>query len=239
MKEMKSPLVFDDVDVPPFVGFPKEAIKFLRRLKKNNTREWFGTHKDEFEDFVKTPMDALVTSLEPGFESFAPDFDLNPKKAIFRIYRDVRFSKDKSPYKTHIAAHFVVAGGPKGLEGSGYYLHIEPGEVFLGGGIYIPSGDQIKKIRRAIADNPKEFLGIIKNKGFRKQFGDLPGEKLRRVPAGYAPDDPMADYLKLKQFFVGSQFEDSVCEDEQFIQLCLRIFKTASPLVEFLNDALR
>ncbi|MCX6137586.1 MAG: DUF2461 domain-containing protein [Ignavibacteriales bacterium] len=236
---MQIPPVFNETDIPPFIGFPKEALQFLRRLKKNNNREWFGAHKDEFEDLVKAPMEALVTSLQPGFDTFAPDFDLNPKKAIFRIYRDVRFSKDKSPYKTHIAAHFVVAGRPKGLEGSGYYLHIEPGEVFLGGGIYIPDGDQLKKIRRALAARPKEFLEVLRNKMFRKAFGELQGEKLQRVPAGYTPDNPMVEYLKLKQFFVGSQFKDSVCQDEDFLQLCLRTFATASPLIEFLNDALR
>ena len=222
---------------PPFAGFPREALRFFRRLKKNNNREWFLAHKGEFDDFVKAPMQALVSALQPGFQSFAPEFDLDPAKSIFRIYRDVRFSKDKSPYKTHIAAHFVIPGNKKGVEGSGYYLQIAPSEVFLGGGIYIPDGDQLKSIRHAVSTRGEEFLQIIKNGTFRKQFGALEGNRLQRVPMGYRADDPLAEFLKLKQFFVGLQFKDDDCEDEQFVNLCLKVCKTAAPFVDFLNDA--
>jgi uncharacterized protein (TIGR02453 family) len=222
---------------PSFAGFPVQALRFLRRLKKNNNREWFLAHKGEFEDYVKAPMQALVSALQPGFQSFAPEFDLDPAKSIFRIYRDIRFSKDKSPYKTHIAAHFVIPGNKKGVEGSGYYLQIAPGDVFLGGGIYIPDGDQLKNIRRSISAKHGKFLQIIKNNAFRRQFGELEGNKLQRVPAGYSPDDPLADFLKLKQFFVGIQFKDEECEDERFVNRCLKVCKTAAPFVDFLNAA--
>lgn len=224
-------------DHPPFSGFPPEALRFFRRLKKNNNREWFLVHKGEFEDFVKTPMQALVSALQPGFQSFAPEFDLNPAKAIFRIHRDVRFSKDKSPYKTNIAAHFVIPGNKKGVEGSGYYLQIAPGDVFLGGGIYIPDSDQLKNIRRALSTRRKEFLRIINNTAFRNQFGTLEGNRLQRIPTGYRADDPLAEFLKLKQFFVGVQFKDDECEDERFINRCLKVCKIAAPFVDFLNDA--
>src|SRR3990172_12590450 len=137
---------------PPFQGYPREGIDFLRRLKRNNNRNWFEKHKAEYESDVKLPMQSLIASLQPYFESFAPQFDINPKRSLFRIYRDIRFSKDKTPYKTHVAAHFVLRGKPKGIEGSGFYLHIEPGEVFLGAGLYMPGSDQLKAIRKAIVE---------------------------------------------------------------------------------------
>ncbi|MGB2870076.1 MAG: TIGR02453 family protein, partial [Bacteroidota bacterium] len=102
-----------DIDVyPPFEGFPKEGIAFFKKLKRNNSREWFEKHKGEYEEQVKLPMQCLVAALRPHFARFAPEYELNPKRAIFRIYRDVRFSKDKTPYKTHVAAHFVLRGKP-------------------------------------------------------------------------------------------------------------------------------
>jgi uncharacterized protein (TIGR02453 family) len=230
--------MFDILDYPPFTGFPKEGLRFFQQLKKNNNREWFTRHKADYERFVKVPMQSLVASLQPEFDAFAPEFDLNPKHAIFRIYRDVRFSKDKSPYKTHSAAHFVIPGKPKGLEGSGYYLHIEPGEVFIGAGIYIPSSDQLKRIRKGIVEKSSAFLSIIDNKPFRKRFGPLKGEVLRRIPKGFDPDHPMGKYLKLKQFFVGSTFDDSVCGNERFVKLCLQTYRATAPFVDFLNETL-
>src|SRR3972149_10768324 len=139
---------FDSIqEFPPFNGFPKEGIAFLRRLKRNNNRLWFEKHKAGYQEFVKLPIQSLVASLGPHFERFAPQYDLNPMRSLFRIYRDTRFSPDKTPYKTHVAAHFVLRGEPKGFLGSGYYLHIEPGECFVGAGIYMPDGEMLKSIR--------------------------------------------------------------------------------------------
>src|SRR4030065_223003 len=112
-----------DLDLyPPFEGFPQEGIKFFKELERNNNREWFEKHKDDFESYAKIPMQSYITALQTYFTRFAHEFDLNPKRSIFRIYRDIRFSHDKTPYKTHIAAHFVLRGKPKGFVGSGYYL---------------------------------------------------------------------------------------------------------------------
>jgi uncharacterized protein (TIGR02453 family) len=225
--------------LPPFIGFPKEGLYFMRRLKRNNNRFWFEKHKDEYESFIKLPMQSLIVSLQPEFEKFAPEFDLHPKRSLFRIYRDIRFSKDRTPYKTHAAAHFVVRGKPKGLEGSGYYLHIEPGEVFLGAGIYIPDNDQLKKIRKALDIKAIEFLRIIKKTRFKKLFGLPDGNKLQRVPQGYPADHPMAEWLKLKQFFVGVEYDDKICRTSDFISTVSIVFQTATPLVRFLNNALQ
>jgi uncharacterized protein (TIGR02453 family) len=228
-----------DLDMyPPFDGFPADGIRFLKRLKRNNSRPWFEEHKGEYESFVKLPMQSLIAALKPHFEKFAPEFDINPKRSLFRVYRDVRFSRDKTPYKTHVAAHFVLRGKPKGIEGSGYYLHIEPGEVFIGGGIYMPDGDQIKRIRRAIADQPDRFLSIIRDRRFRKRFGELEGDKLKRVPPGYDPDHPLAEWLKLKQFFVGADWPESACYKRSFVDEVARAFEETAPLVRFLNEAM-
>jgi uncharacterized protein (TIGR02453 family) len=227
-----------DLEVfPPFVGFPREGIDFMKRLKRNNNRPWFEKHKDEYETFVKLPMQSLIAALQPHFERFAPEFDIHPKKSLFRIYRDVRFSKDKTPYKTHAAAHFVLRGKPKGIEGSGFYLHIEPGEVFLGGGIYMPDGDQLKKIRRSIASQSDRFLSILGQKNFKKAFGKLQGEKLQRAPQGYEPNHPMAEWLKYKQFFIWVEWPESKCHRGKFVADVASVFESATPMVRFLNEA--
>jgi uncharacterized protein (TIGR02453 family) len=223
---------------PPFGGFPRDGIDFMKRLKRNNNRPWFEKHKEEYEAFVKLPMQSLIATLQPHFERFAPEFDIHPKKSLFRIYRDVRFSKDKTPYKTHAAAHFVLRGKPKGVEGSGFYLHIEPGEVFLGGGIYMPDGDQLKKIRKAIARQPERFLLMVGQKDFKKMFGKLQGEKLQRVPRGYEPDHPMAEWLKHKQFFFWVEWPETKCLRAKFVDDVAGVFESAIPMVRFLNEAM-
>jgi len=223
---------------PPFVGFPRDGIDFMKRLKRNNNRPWFEKHKEVYETVVKLPMQSLIAALQPHFDVFAPEFDVHPKKSLFRIYRDVRFSKDKTPYKTHVAAHFVLRGKPKGIEGSGYYLHIEPGEVFLGGGIYMPDGDQLKKIRRAIAGQPDRFLSILEQKQFKKIFKRLQGETLQRVPQGYEPGHPMAEWLKYKQFFVWVEWAEAKSLRQKFVTDVVEVFEAATPLVRFLNEAM-
>jgi uncharacterized protein (TIGR02453 family) len=230
--------VFDLELYPPFEGFPRSGIAFFKKLKRNNNRLWFEKHKNEYEMHVKLPMQSLVAALQPHFARFAEEFDVNPKKAIFRIYRDIRFSKDKTPYKTHTAAHFVLKGKPKGFLGSGYYMHIAPGEVFAGAGIYMPDSDQLKKIRKAIAHRPEDFLSILQNKKFRKLFGSLEGEKLKRVPRGYEDNHPMAEWLKFKQFFVGVSWPENKCYKPEFVEDLRDVFEASTPLVRFLNDAL-
>jgi uncharacterized protein (TIGR02453 family) len=133
----------------------------------------------------------------------------------------------------------VLRGKPKGVEGSGYYLHIDPSEVFLGGGIYMPDGDQLKRIRKAIAERSDEFLSIVKAPSFKRRFGKIEGEQLRRVPQGYDPEHPMADWLRFKQFFVGASFPVARCHSAQFVDDVAKAFQTATPLVRFLNSAVK
>jgi uncharacterized protein (TIGR02453 family) len=222
---------------PPFKGFPKEGLQFLKKLKRNNNRTWFESHKHEYEEYLKLPMQSFIFSLQPHFQSFAPEYDLSPKRSIFRIYRDIRFSNDKTPYKTHIAAHFVLRGKERGFVGSGYYFHIEPGEVFIGGGIYMPESDQLKGIRKAIVQHPEEFLSVLNDRKFKKQFGELEGNKLQRIPKGYDETHPMAEWLKLKQFFVGKSLAESSCYKASLVETIAAVCKDAAPLVKFLNRA--
>lgn len=238
MPQPRNPLLHLE-EYPPFGGFPKEGIAFLRRLKRNNNRPWFDEHKQEYEDLVRAPMQSLVASLRPHFERFAEEYELNPKRAIFRIYRDTRFSKDKTPYKTHIAAHFVLRGAPKGFLGSGYYVHVEPGEAYAGAGIYMPESDQLKKIRAAIDRNSAAFGTIIRAQAFVKKFGRLDGSRLQRMPKGYSDDHPMGEWLKLKQFFTGVSMPETKAHRSSFVRDVAAVCEAATPLVRFLNEALR
>ena len=236
----RSPSVlFDMEEYPPFLGFPREAVMFFKRLKRNNNRAWFEKHRNEYEECAKQPMQSLVASLRPHFERFAPEYDLNPKRSIFRIYRDTRFSKDKTPYKTHVAAHFVLRGMAKGFVGSGYYVDMEPGGCFAGAGIYMPESDQLKKIRAAIASESDRFLSVINDRSFKKRFGKLEGARLQRMPKGYDEGHPMEEYLKLKQFFVGGSMPESRAFSPKFLDDVAAICEAATPLVLFLNDATR
>jgi uncharacterized protein (TIGR02453 family) len=233
-----SPKPVIDLDAyPPFEGFPKKGIEFFKKLKRNNNRTWFESHKQEYEELAKLPMQSFIFALQSHFSAFAPEFDLSPKRSIFRIYRDVRFSKDKTPYKTHIAAHFVLRGKEKGFVGSGYYFHVEPGDVFIGGGIYMPDSDQLKKIRQAIALRPDEFLSIINHRYFKRRFGTLKGDTLQRIPKGYDESHPMAKWLKLKQFFVGVDFPEGAAFKASLVDKVADVCKDAAPLVRFLNKA--
>ncbi|MDD8019259.1 MAG: DUF2461 domain-containing protein [Bacteroidota bacterium] len=229
---------FDEQLFPPFEGFPKEGIDFLKKLKRHNNREWFNAHKSGYEDFVKFPMQSLIASLQPHFAGFAPNFELNPKRSMFRIYRDTRFSKDKTPYKTHIAAHFELRNKPKLFDGAGYYLHIAPGEVYIGGGIYMPSSDQVKIIRKYIVEHEKEFSAVIAAPVFKKMFGALSGSKLTRPPKGFPADHPLMESIKLKQFFAGVELKETLCYKKNFISTVSATCKALTPLIDFLNNAL-
>ncbi|HLB01379.1 MAG TPA: DUF2461 domain-containing protein [Bacteroidota bacterium] len=232
---MKTPPV-DFEAYPPFTGFPPEGIRFLRQLKRHNRREWFNAHKTEYEEFVKFPMESLIASLAGPLEKLAPGTFVHPKKSMFRIYRDTRFSKNKDPYKTHVAAIFH----PKGpwQDAAGFYLHIEPGRTLLAGGIYMPDGGQLKKIRAAITRDPGAFLGVVRSRSFRKSFGQLEGDKLSRAPLGYSPDDPMIGWLKFKQFIVYNEWPEGAAAKKNFTGLVMSVYGKMLPLVCFLNNAL-
>jgi uncharacterized protein (TIGR02453 family) len=234
---MKHTSLIDSELFPPFTGFPKEGLAFLSRLKKNNNREWFHKHKDEYEQHVRFPMQCLVSSLAQRMSDEAPEIEFNPKRSIFRIYRDVRFSKNKAPYKTNIAAVFPLRGKKGPIELPGLYVSIAPGEVFLGGGVYMPSGDQLKAYRRSIVERPDDFLAVVGNRTFKKEFGTIQGENLQRAPIGFPKDHPMLEDLKHKQFYVGKEYKDIVCTRPAFLETTAVVFGRTMPLVRWLASA--
>src|SRR3989454_6138446 len=168
-----------------FAAFPEQGLQFLRSLKRNNNREWFQRHKGIYEQHVKQPMTELISTLAQDFQEFAPEMLASPKVSAYRIYRDTRFSKNKSPYKTHVAAVFPRSGLGK-HEGAGFYLHIAPKELLIGGGFYMPLPQDFKAVRNHIAQNPDTFLAILEQRSFPRTFGGLGGEQLSRVPRGFS-----------------------------------------------------
>ncbi len=237
MKHFKyAPIDFEPY--PPFTGFPLEGLRFLQRLKRNNRKEWFEKHKEEYDQLVKLPIQSLIVALQPYLREFAPRFEVDPKRSLFRIHRDVRFSSDKRPYKTHIAAHFVLRGKQKGTSGLGYYLHFEPGEGYIGGGLYMPDSEQLKKIRLAIAQRSKEFLTIVENDEFRSRFLPLEGEKLKKIPRGFEEYVLVAQWLKLKQFYAGEVLTTKEMISNDIVDRIVKSYRLVSPWVHFLADAL-
>jgi uncharacterized protein (TIGR02453 family) len=221
-----------------FGGFPPETLRFLRQLKRNNNREWFLAHKDVYELQVKAPMTELVLALGQAIQESAPELVVDPKRAIYRIYRDIRFSADKRPYKTHVAAIFVPRGIPKNT-GACLYFHIEPAEVVIAGGVYMPDPATLRALRQHIAANWEDLLAITNQRNFRKMLGNLQGEHLVRPPSGFPPDHPAIDVLRQKQFYVTQTEPAALAEGPKLFPRLLTLFSAMIPLVRFLNAPLK
>jgi uncharacterized protein (TIGR02453 family) len=213
-------------------------LKFLNSLAKNNNREWFEKNKPvylqakaNFDEFIT----AFLVELIKVDESLAA---LNPKKLGFRIYRDVRFSKDKSPYKVNMGAGFSQGG--KMEQEPGYYLHLQPGnKSFLAGGMYMPEADKLSKIRQEIDYNSDKLLSVLNNKNFKKLFPALDViDKLKTAPKGYAKDHPQLELLKHKSFIVSHAFTDEEVKDKKFLKQLTATAKTLKPLKDFLVEAM-
>ena len=220
-----------------FSAFPKEGVQFLRSLKRHNNREWFQQHKGDYDQYIKQPMANLVAALADDFRKFAPEMVASPKVSVYRIHRDTRFSKDKSPFKTHAAAVFPPSGLGK-HEGAGFYLHVGPSETLVGGGLYMPFPEDLNLVRRRIAGDTAAFLKIIRNRQFRKIFGSIEGEHLNRVPRGFPADHPAAEYLKYKQFLAARIFPSDIAVTPGFYSLVIETFRAILPLVRFVNEPL-
>lgn len=210
-----------------------KTLNFLKNLERNNNREWFNENKELYLE----AKDDVVSFIEDLIQEIA-EFDeeilkIDPKKAVFRIYRDIRFSKNKTPYKKHFGASL---GMKKGKKTSGYYLHIEPGKSFLAGGVYQPEPSALKEIRKEISASGEEFLAILKNEDFRNNFRGLSVEqKLQRVPAGFEKDNPMAEHLKLKSFTVSHPISDEQLLSKDAAKSFAKIFKSMKPLNDFME----
>ena len=217
--------------------FSPAALSFLRSLKRHNDRDWFRARRDVYEAELRAPMVAIIERLANDFLGFAPELVASPRVSLYRIYRDTRFSENKAPLKTHIAAVFPWRGLAK-HEGAGLYFHVSPSEVWIGGGMYAPPSPQLLQVREHIAANIRRLKRIVEAREFTRTFGSLEGERLQRVPRGFAPDHPAAHYLRFKQFLAGQEHPPSFATTPRFYADLLKVFRVITPLVRFLNQPL-
>jgi uncharacterized protein (TIGR02453 family) len=228
-----------------FPGFRPDAFRFLRDLARNNEKTWFEAHRDIYEQEVRGPMRQLVETVDAKLASIAPEIIGDPKRSMFRIHRDVRFSKNKAPYKTNAGAWFYhrEAGRKVGTTGegggAGFYFHIDPTRCFTAGGLWMPARPTLQRIREAIADQPAALARLTGAPGFRRQFEGLSEEaKLRRVPRDFPPDHRAAEWLKLQSFTASAPIEQRVVTSPHLVDRLCRDFERLVPLVRWLNRAL-
>jgi uncharacterized protein (TIGR02453 family) len=213
-----------------------QILNFLSTLEINNNREWFNENKPFYLE-VKENFEEVVNEIISEVAEFDSSVErLEAKKCIFRIYKDTRFSKDKTPYKTNIGAS-LVEKGPKTLNHAGYYIHVEPGKSFLAGGVYMTEAKNLKAIREAISSDSETFLKIINKKSF-KDVLELQGTKLVKVPQGFDKEDPMSDYLKFKQLTVFHPLSDDEVLNKDFVKNTVKVLKEIYPFNRFLNEAI-
>lgn len=229
-----------------FTGFRPEAVQFLADLTANNDRAWFQPRKAEYEELLKRPLEALVAALAEEFAARGLPLRADPAKSPFRIYRDVRFAKDKSPYKTNVGASFPWIGeGAGDVEGrshtanvhsSGGYFHLSPGEIYVGGGYWHPDKPWLDAFRRRVADDPAEFRGLVDAPAFRATFGALSthGHALQRIPAGFPPDHPEADTLKLRDVVFGRNLSDAEAQSPDLPAIVADSLVAGKPLLAWL-----
>jgi uncharacterized protein (TIGR02453 family) len=219
--------------------FQPEALKFLRGLAKHNDREWFEPRRAIYERALKTPMLALIDEINHAMAEFAPEHVRPPHKIMMRIYRDIRFAKDKRPYKRHVSAWWARRGMEK-TSGGGFYLHIHPDEVLVSAGVYMPERDQLLAIRRHLSGHAEEYRAlhtkILKVKGM--SMTDIDGALLTRMPKGFAKDDPADELVRARNWGVHATLPSSLAEQPILLREIVKRFKLAAPLVEMLNASL-
>lgn len=220
-----------------FAGFPEEGIKFLRALKRNNRREWFQPRKHVYEEQVKAPMLELVAALNAEMMAFAPDYVSEPSDAVFRIYRDTRFSPDKTPYKKHIAAAFKRSGFDRHA-GAGLYFSVSAAEIEIAAGVYMPAPEELRAIRMHLLENHEEFRRLTADGGLRTAMGELQGDRLSRVPKGFPAEHPAADLVRYKQLLFWVLLDPQLATSPKLFDEVLTRFRVLTPFVEFLNTPL-
>jgi len=228
------------------MAFATATLAFLRSLKRHNDRAWFEAHRPDYEAQVKQPMRELIEEMDVRLTRFAPEIIGDPKRSMFRIYRDIRFSPDKSPYKTHASCWFYHRDGSRavgresgGEGGAGFYFQIAPGDCFVGGGMWMPPRDALLTLREAIAEDPKRIGKIATDRRLVRRFGGLSEEAvLRRVPRGFAPDHPGARWLKFQSFVMGRALTDAQAVSARLPALLEADFRLILPLVRWINGVL-
>jgi len=221
-----------------FPGFPPAALTFLRSLARNNRRAWFQPRKEQYESLIKMPMLELVAALNSEFLRFAPQYVTPPQKATYRIYRDTRFSKDKTPYKTHIAGIFPRETAVK-REGAVFYFHFTAKELLVFSGVYMPEREELLAYRGLIRDQYEELEQILKNKALRRAFGaGVHGEQLTRMPKGFPVDHPADGLLRQKQWYLEKTLDLRLLTSPRLAPELARHFEIMAPFVEFMNRPL-
>lgn len=228
-----------------FDRLPPDALRFLRALRRHNTREWFTAQRDRYEQAVLLPMRALVEEMDVRLAGFAPEIVGNPKRSLFRIHRDVRFSTDKSPYKTNAACLFyhrdrdALGASDRTLGGAGFYFHVEPGASFVGGGIYHPPAPVLARLRAAIADDPDALAAVLDEGAFRARYGTLDeSEMLTRPPRGYTADSPGGALLRHRSLTAWHPLDDAQVTAPELPDVLEASMRALLPLVRWVNDVL-
>lgn len=229
---------------PPFGGFSRGAIQFLADLAANNERAWFQPRKADYERLLKEPMEALCVALAERFAERDIPLQADPKRSPFRIYRDTRFSRDKSPYKTHVAASFPWLGLPAaagehvdaGAHGNGGYFNFQPGEMYIGGGVWMPHRPWLESFRRTVHDDPERVQAALEEPGFVSWFGRAAHthEQLKRVPPGYPADHPLVDMFRWKDVIFGRRLSDREVMSAELPDVLAQGFAAAMPVFRFL-----
>ena len=230
-----------------FAGFRPAALTFLRALRKHNRREWFEAQRATYDREIKTPLKAFVEELDVRFADVAPEFVGDPRTSLFRIHRDVRFSRDKSPYKTHAAFWIFHRAPGRGVGqtvdgGAGFYFHLEPGASMVAAGLWMPPSPKLRRVRDAIADDVASWESVVTNRAFVKRFGGLtddePGILLKRLPRGYEPGHPAEQWLRFKSFTVSRVLPDAEALSPKVADAVMKDFVAMVPLARWLNRAL-
>jgi uncharacterized protein (TIGR02453 family) len=221
----------------PGPQFTARTLTFLRSLKRNNDRDWFKARKGLFEREVRVPMVTVIEQLDRDFRTFAPGLVASPRVSLYRMYRDTRFSEDKSPLKTHIAAVFPCDRLPRNASPA-LYLEVNPAHVLVAGGLYAPDTAQLRAVRLYLASNIARFRSIVEAPAFKRVAGGLQGDRLQRVPRGFDAAHPAAEYLKHRQFLAWREFPAGLATTSRFYPTVLNVFRVAAPLVLFLCAAL-
>jgi len=217
--------------------FSNEAIKFLRGLKRNNDRAWFEERRAIYERELRTPMLALISEINEAMAAFSPMHVRPPQKIMMRIYRDIRFSKNKQPYKTHVSGWWARDGLEK-TSGGGFYFHVSPEEVFIAAGVYMPEREQLLAIRRYLAEHHKEFRALMKAKRLRSLMTEFDGASLTRAPKGFPEDHPAIDLLKNRQWGVSAKLPGEIATKPSLVKEVVQRFRAAAPVIGLLNEPL-
>lgn len=223
-----------------FRGLPADFFAFFTELAANNERAWFLANKERYQESVVRPMTLLVADMAPRLAKISPHYIADPKRSLFRIHRDVRFSKNKSPYKTHAAAQFRHAAG-RDVHAPGFYLHAEPGRIYMGAGMWMPPAPQLKAVRDRIARHTADWRRAVREKNFVATFGGLSDDAeytLKRPPKGYDPEHPAIVDLKRTSFVFGVEARESDARKPGFIDQVEAAFRAARPPMRFLCGAL-